>query len=223
MTRPPPALWTLWSCDAAAATGQASGRGWPPAFRSTAAAIEPGDLFIALPARPSTATIMPPRRLPRRRGCAVIARPTMSPAGRGCLPPGRGHLRRPGGPRLGGTPARRTAKVVAVTGSVGKTTTKEALRCAGSGHRPSPRRASYNNQWGRAAQLGPDAASDHLWGVRARHEPRGRDRAAVASGPPDVAIMTTIEAGPSRHLRLGRGHCRRQGRDLRRLSPAAPP
>ena len=75
--------------------------------------------------------------------------------------------------------ARSQAKIVAVTGSVGKTSTKEALRLAlardGETHASV---ASYNNHWGVPLSLARCPQTRALRRVRDRHEPRRRDRAA---------------------------------------------
>ncbi len=64
------------------------------------------------------------------------------------------------------------AGVIAVTGSVGKTGTKEALRLVlsrqGKTHAPV---ASYNNHWGVPLTLCADAPRRGLRRLRDRHEP----------------------------------------------------
>ncbi len=74
--------------------------------------------------------------------------------------------------------------MIGVTGSVGKTGTKEALRLAlskdGETHASV---ASYNNHWGVPLSLARCPASARYAVLRNGHEPRGRDRAAVAAGP----------------------------------------
>jgi len=68
--------------------------------------------------------------------------------------------------------ARSRAKVIAVTGSVGKTGTKEALRLALAGQGTTHASAgSLNNHWGVAAVAGADAARRRLRRLRAGHEP----------------------------------------------------
>jgi UDP-N-acetylmuramoyl-tripeptide--D-alanyl-D-alanine ligase len=89
--------------------------------------------------------------------------------------------------------ARLTGKVIAVTGSVGKTSTKEALRLVlsreGETHASA---ASYNNHWGVPLSLARCAA-----GVRFAVFELGMNHAGEI-GPlsrlvqPDIAIITTI-------------------------------
>ncbi len=91
--------------------------------------------------------------------------------------------------------ARFQGKMVAITGSVGKTTTKEMLRtvlaAAGKTH-ASP--ASYNNQWGvplTLARLPPDAAFC-VAEVGTNHP--GEIRPLSRLVRPDVAVITSVEA-----------------------------
>ena len=76
--------------------------------------------------------------------------------------------------------------VVAVTGRVGKTTTKEMLRavCAHVGPTHASA-ASYNNQWGVPLSLARMPRGDALRRLRDRHEPCRRDRRRSShwSGP----------------------------------------
>ncbi len=68
-------------------------------------------------------------------------------------------------------------KVIAVTGSAGKTGTKEALRLvlarSGTVHASAK---SFNNHWGVPLSLANMPRDGRLWRVRDRHEPCGRDR-----------------------------------------------
>ena len=92
-------------------------------------------------------------------------------------------------------------RMVAVTGSVGKTTTKEMLRtilsAAGPTH-ASP--ASYNNQWGvplTLARLAPDARFC-VAEVGTNHP--GEIRPLSLLVRPDVAVITAIEAAHIGHF-----------------------
>ncbi|PDS32518.1 UDP-N-acetylmuramoylalanyl-D-glutamyl-2,6-diaminopimelate--D-alanyl-D-alanine ligase [Rhizobium phaseoli] len=88
---------------------------------------------------------------------------------------------------------RSRAKIIAVTGSVGKTTTKEMLR-----HVLSPSGkvhasvASFNNHWGVPLTLArmPDDTDYGVFEVGMNHP--GEIRPLVAMIRPDVAVITTI-------------------------------
>ncbi|MGG7535185.1 UDP-N-acetylmuramoylalanyl-D-glutamyl-2,6-diaminopimelate--D-alanyl-D-alanine ligase [Rhizobium sp. 12,4] len=96
--------------------------------------------------------------------------------------------------RLGKASRERSrAKIIAVTGSVGKTTTKEMLR-----HVLSPSGkvhasvASFNNHWGVPLTLArmPDDTDYGVFEVGMNHP--GEIRPLVAMIRPDVAVITTI-------------------------------
>ncbi|MFD2182253.1 UDP-N-acetylmuramoylalanyl-D-glutamyl-2,6-diaminopimelate--D-alanyl-D-alanine ligase [Rhodoplanes azumiensis] len=90
--------------------------------------------------------------------------------------------------------ARSPAKVVAVTGSVGKTSTKEALRVAlradGETHAST---ASFNNHWGVPLSLArlPETAQYAVFEIGMNHA--GEITPLVAMVKPHVAIVTTVE------------------------------
>jgi UDP-N-acetylmuramoyl-tripeptide--D-alanyl-D-alanine ligase len=89
--------------------------------------------------------------------------------------------------------ARSTAKIVAVTGSVGKTGTKEALRLAlsadGETHVSA---ASYNNHWGVPLSLArcPQSARYAVFEIGMNHA--GEITPLTALVRPHVAIVTTV-------------------------------
>jgi len=89
--------------------------------------------------------------------------------------------------------ARSQAKIVAVTGSAGKTTTKEILRLAfGALGKTHASAASYNNHWGvplSVASLPRDAATA-IFEIGMNHF--GEIRALVGIVRPHIAIVTTI-------------------------------
>jgi UDP-N-acetylmuramoyl-tripeptide--D-alanyl-D-alanine ligase len=104
--------------------------------------------------------------------------------------------------RLGGfARARSGAKVVAVTGSVGKTTTKEMLRTIltafGATHAAE---ASYNNQWGLPLTLArmPRDAAFCVAEIGMNHAGEIAPLAALAR--PHVAVITTVEKAHIGHL-----------------------
>ena len=89
--------------------------------------------------------------------------------------------------------ARAEARVIAVTGSVGKTSTKEALRLAltpaGSVHASA---ASYNNHWGVPLTLArmPRSAKFAIAEIGMNHA--GEITPLVAMVRPHIAIVTTV-------------------------------
>jgi UDP-N-acetylmuramoyl-tripeptide--D-alanyl-D-alanine ligase len=90
--------------------------------------------------------------------------------------------------------ARSEARVVAVTGSVGKTSTKEALRLAlGSDGETHASVASYNNHWGVPLSLArcPESARHAVFELGMNHA--GEIEPLTKLVRPHVAIITTIE------------------------------
>jgi UDP-N-acetylmuramoyl-tripeptide--D-alanyl-D-alanine ligase len=91
--------------------------------------------------------------------------------------------------------ARSHAKIIAVTGSVGKTSTKEALRLAlaadGETHASA---ASYNNHWGVPLSLArlPVSARYAVFEIGMNHA--GEITPLTQLVRPHVAVITTIEA-----------------------------
>ncbi len=149
-------LWT--SADAAAATrGKATGTGGRRAFRSTPARLQPGDLFVALK--------------DVRDGHDFVAQALAKGAAAALVSHASARVLRRNAPllvvpdvlaALGGLAraarARTQARVVGVTGSVGKTSTKDMLRAVlcGAGAHPC-RRGKLQQPLGRAADAGADA------------------------------------------------------------------
>ncbi|MFO1237378.1 MAG: Mur ligase family protein, partial [Alphaproteobacteria bacterium] len=91
--------------------------------------------------------------------------------------------------------ARTSAKIAAVTGSVGKTSTKEALRFVlGQQGATHASEASYNNLWGVPLTLArmPAETKFGIFEIGMNHA--GEIRPLVAQVKPDVAVVTTIEA-----------------------------
>ncbi|WP_428392955.1 UDP-N-acetylmuramoyl-tripeptide--D-alanyl-D-alanine ligase [Lichenicoccus sp.] len=91
--------------------------------------------------------------------------------------------------------ARFGGRLVAVTGSVGKTTTKEMLRVALGALRPTHvANASHNNHWGVPLTLSrlPPTAAFCVCEIGMNHPGEIAPLAALAR--PDVAVITSIEA-----------------------------
>jgi UDP-N-acetylmuramoyl-tripeptide--D-alanyl-D-alanine ligase len=90
--------------------------------------------------------------------------------------------------------ARSAAKIIAVTGSVGKTGTKEALKAAlGPSGETHVSQASYNNHWGVPLSLArmPGSARYGVFEVGMNHA--GEIRPLSKLIRPHVAIITTVE------------------------------
>ncbi len=89
--------------------------------------------------------------------------------------------------------ARTAARVLAITGSVGKTGTKEALRqCLGTQGKTHASVGSFNNHWGVPLSLArlPADAAYAIFELGMNHP--GEIRALVAQVRPDAALITTI-------------------------------
>jgi UDP-N-acetylmuramoyl-tripeptide--D-alanyl-D-alanine ligase len=91
--------------------------------------------------------------------------------------------------------ARSTARIVAVTGSVGKTGTKEMLRTVfadfGATHAPI---GSFNNHWGVPLTLARMAQSTEFGVFEIGMNHAGEIRPLAKMVRPDVAIVTNVEA-----------------------------
>ena len=91
--------------------------------------------------------------------------------------------------------ARSTARIAAITGSVGKTSTKEMLAAVLAAQAPTHwSAASYNNQWGVPLSLArmPRATRYGVFELGMNHA--GEIAALTRQVRPDVSIITTIEA-----------------------------
>jgi UDP-N-acetylmuramoyl-tripeptide--D-alanyl-D-alanine ligase len=91
--------------------------------------------------------------------------------------------------------------VVAVTGSVGKTTTKEMLRTVLSASGPThAAHASYNNHWGVPLTLARMPPDSHFVVVEIGMNNPGEIAPLAALAAPDVAVITTVAAAHIGHL-----------------------
>ena len=188
-TRAP--LWT--SDEAARATGGKATSDWSAYGVSIdTRSIERGDLFLALQGESRDGHGFVAAALEKGAAAALVTR----------LPDGVA----PGAPLLivGDTQrgledlgrasrARCKAKIVAVTGSAGKTTTKEMLRLMlSTAGQVAASAASYNNHWGvplSLARMKRDAAFG-VFEIGMNHA--GEIRALNAFVRPHVALITTI-------------------------------
>ncbi len=113
-----------------------------------------------------------------------------------------------------------TGRVIAVTGSVGKTTTKEMLRLAlsalGATHASS---ASHNNHWGvplTLSRLPPDAAYC-VCEIGMNHA--GEIAPLATLSRPDIAVITSIAAAHIGHLGSLEAIAREKGALVEALRP----
>ncbi len=97
--------------------------------------------------------------------------------------------------------ARFTGAVVAVTGSVGKTTTKEMLRLAlGAQGRTNASVASYNNHWGVPLTLARMPPDDDFAVIEIGMNHPGEIAPLAMLAGPDVAVITAISTAHVGHM-----------------------
>lgn len=159
--------------------------------------LQPGDLFIALRGEAGDGHAFVTDALAKGAAGAMVHQPV----------PGVGPLlvvddTLAALSRLGAfARARFTGRVIAVTGSVGKTTTKEMLRTALSAFGPTHAAvASYNNHWGlplTLARTPPDAA---FCVVEIGMNHAGEIAPLARLARPHVAVITAVEAAHIGHL-----------------------
>ena len=159
--------------------------------------IQPGDLFVALQGENGDGHAHVSEAFARGAAGAMVHRAV---AGHDRLLTVEDTLA--GLARLGGYGrARFTGRIVAVTGSVGKTTTKEMLRTALSAQgRTHAAVASYNNQWGLPLTLAriPRDAAFCVAEIGMNHAGEIAPLARLAS--PHVAVITAIVPAHIGHL-----------------------
>jgi UDP-N-acetylmuramoyl-tripeptide--D-alanyl-D-alanine ligase len=192
-------LWT--AAEIAAATGGRSTGGW----RATGVSIDsrtvgPGDLFVALSGPNFDGHDFVADALKRGAAAALIAR---IPAG---LPEGApvalvdDTMR--GLEALGRAARARTrAKVLGVTGSVGKTGTKEMLRVAFAGQGETYASVgSFNNHWGVPLSLArmPRDTGFGIFEMGMNHPGELRHLTRIAR--PEIALVTTVEPAHLGHF-----------------------
>ena len=192
-------LWT--SDDAAAATGGGAERAWEAGGVSIdSRTAEPGDLFVAIEGPEKDGHDFVGAAFSAGAAAAVVhRRPGGVPADAPLMPvpdslaalTALGRYAR----------ARSAARIVAVTGSVGKTGTKEALRHALVAQgRTSASAASHNNLWGvplSLARMPPDAAFG-VFEVGMNHAGEITPLAQLIR--PHVAVITNVEAAHTVHF-----------------------
>ena len=150
------------------------------------------------------------------------------PAARCCASPIRCARSKPSVARRA---RRANARIVAVTGSVGKTGTKEMLRlCLALAGPTHAAEKSYNNHWGVPLTLARMPADAQYAVLEIGMNHRRRDRAALRDGAAARGPHHHGRAGAPGLLPLGRGDRRSQGGDFhrprarrrRRASPRQP-
>ena len=148
--------------------------------------LKPGDAFFAIKGDRSTATTSPARRWRPAPACWSSPKRKLPALGRVntpmiVVPDVLQALEKTGIAAR----ARSQAKIIAVTGSAGKTSTKETLRHAlstvGKVHASDK---SFNNHWGVPLTLARMPARCRLRRLRDRHEPCRRDPPAGQDGAP---------------------------------------
>ena len=181
---------SLWShTDAEAATlGKASAPFHANGLSIDTRSLKPGDLFVALKGDARDGHDFVEAAFKAGAGAALVSRaveggPALTVA----------HTQRGLEDLARAARARSRARVIAVTGSAGKTTTKEILRHAfdalGSTHVSA---ASYNNHWGVPLSLAalPREADYGVFEVGMNHF--GEICALAGMVRPHIAIITTI-------------------------------
>ncbi len=186
---------TLWTAaEAAQATGGEARGAWTATGVSIdSRTLAPGDLFVALTAARDGHDFVA-QALEKGAAAAMVSRvPDDVPAGAPLLIvddvlQGLIALGRAGRARTG-------ARIVAVTGSVGKTSTKEMLRhvlsCQGRTHAAE---ASYNNHWGVPLTLARMPAETDYAVIEIGMNRPGEIAPLSRLARPHVAMVTTVAA-----------------------------
>jgi UDP-N-acetylmuramoyl-tripeptide--D-alanyl-D-alanine ligase len=188
----------LWTVDAMAVAMAAERQGPLPAQAGGVSidsrSLTPGDVFFAIQGDARDGHDFVGQALQSGAGLAVV-----SSARRGAMPQNAPLLVVPDvleGLRslARAARARSDAKFIGVTGSVGKTGTKEALRLAlsasGETHASA---ASYNNHWGVPLSLARCAASARYAVLEMGMNHSGEIEPLSKLGRPHIAIVTTVE------------------------------
>ena len=184
------ALWT--ASEAVAATGGQSTRDWQAGGVSIdTRTLQPGDLFVALTAERDGHDFVA-AALKKGAAAALVSR---VPAGVSpdaplvLVPDVLAALEALGAAAR----ARTAARVVGVTGSVGKTSTKEMLRAILSGQgRTHAAEASYNNHWGVPLTLARMPAETEFAVIEIGMNHPGEIAPLARLAQLDVAMITTV-------------------------------
>lgn len=200
-------MTALWTPDALEA---ATGGRWIGERRPVSGAsidtrtLQPGDLFFAIRGEARDGHDFVAQALGKGAGAAVVAEgraaacegPVLAVAGEGADPVLTAMERISRAAR-----ARSEAQVVAVTGSVGKTGTKEALRHVLSGQGAThASAASYNNHWGVPLTLArmPEEARFGVFEIGMNHAHEILPLTGLVR--PQVALVVTVEPVHAEHF-----------------------
>ena len=195
-----------------------------PASPSTAARSGPGDLFVAMPGTVHDGHSFVDAAFAAGAAGAIVSQPVDGP--HVLVDDTFAALQ-----ALGRASRERSrATIFGVTGSVGKTSTKEALFAALDRNRPGKVHRSvksYNNHTGVPLSLARMPRDAEFAVLEMGMNNAGEIAALTRQVRPHVAIDHRDRPGAYRESRLGRGDRRRQGRDLRRArartaSPSSP-
>ncbi|MDH2328478.1 UDP-N-acetylmuramoyl-tripeptide--D-alanyl-D-alanine ligase [Cereibacter sp. SYSU M97828] len=181
-------LWT--SAEAAAATGGVTGAWDATGVSIDTRTLRPGDLFVALTAERDGHDFVV-QALEKGAAAALVSRKVEGvPEGALLLVPDVLKALE----ALGAAARARTrAKVVAITGSVGKTSTKEMLRATLGGQgRVHAAEASYNNHWGVPLTLARMPADTDFAVIEIGMNHPGEIAPLAKLAAPDVAMITTV-------------------------------
>ncbi len=188
----PAPLWT--DTDAAAATGGTNTAPWQAGGVSIdTRTIEPGDLFVALTAARDGHEFVAQALANGAAAALVTHRPDSVPGDAPLLivPDVLAALEAMGRAAR----ARTSARVAAITGSVGKTSTKEMLRAALSGQgRTHASVASYNNHWGVPLTLARMPADTDFAVIEIGMNHPGEIAPLSRLARPHVVMVTTVAA-----------------------------
>jgi UDP-N-acetylmuramoyl-tripeptide--D-alanyl-D-alanine ligase len=186
----------LWSAIELTATTGGMLDGDPPApvtgLSIDTRTLEPGDAFVAIRGEARDGHEFAARALAKGASLAIVSMATPDMQAAGCClvvdDPLKALERMAARAR-----SRTAAKIIAVTGSVGKTSTKEALRAALATAGPThASAASYNNQWGVPLSLArmPRETAFGVFEIGMNHA--GEITPLTRLVRPDVAIVTAI-------------------------------
>ncbi|WP_408593229.1 UDP-N-acetylmuramoyl-tripeptide--D-alanyl-D-alanine ligase [Paracoccus marcusii] len=211
---------TLWtSDDAAAATGGRVTAAWTASGVSIdTRTIAPGDLFVALQADRDGHDFVA-QALARGAAAALVSRipdGVASDAPLLVVPDvlrGLEDLGRAGRARV-------TGRVIAITGSVGKTSTKEMARTALAGQGViHAAEASYNNHWGVPLTLARMPANTDFAIIEIGMNHPGEIAPLSRMARPHVALITTVAAAHLEAFGAIEGIAREKGAIFEGLQP----